>query len=157
MSMRGPGHNAGRNKGGRIGPDGLRQRERELLAAARAGEPLSPEHGVMLLERIGRMRHGFAQARQQRLTIPEVALAEAYDELSSAFVLLVHDRELLEDRVGRAEAEIDRRVRASVAELRREMSRIREERDDYRQAARDADASRLALHRVIGLGEALHA
>ena len=150
MSARGPGRNAGRNRG-RVGPDGLRERERDLLGAARAGEPLAPELAVMLLERIAKMRYGHAQAHAEQIAShPGAALAEAYDELSSAFVLLITEQAVLEAHVTRLRVAAERRARTD-AQMESEMRRLREERDEARQAARDADGRRLALYRVLEL------
>lgn len=152
MSMRGPGLNAGRNRG-RVGPDGLRARERELLAAARDGEPLAPDVAVTMLERIGKIRYGHARASARQVAaLPAAALAEAYDELCSAFTLVLEDRAVLEARVTRLQAAAERRAR-SDAQMDRELRRLREERDDAREAARDADGRRMALHRVLELAQ----
>lgn len=153
MSIRGPGRNAGRNRGRSVGPDGLRARERELLEAARAGEPLPPDVAITMLERIAKMRHGHAQASARQVaTLPAAALAEAYDELCSAFALVLEDRAVLEARVARLKAAAERRAR-SDAQIDSELRRLREERDDARQAARNADGRRLALHRVLELAQ----
>lgn len=145
MSTRGPGLNAGRNRGGRVGADGLRHSERELLAGARAGEALAPEHAVVLLERIAKMRHGHARALARQLAVtPGAALAEAYDELGSAFVYLLTARAVLAKRLARALRDIDG--------LMGEIRRLRDERDEYRDAAREADGRRMALYRVMGAG-----
>lgn len=158
MSVRGAGRNARRNRG-RVGPDGLRARERELLDLARAGEPLTPEQGVMLLERLSKLRYGLARVLAERVTVPAAALAEAYDELCSAFVLLLNERDLVDARVAQVNRQrrvAEARAQADVQRLLAEIKRVSEERDDYREAARCADGQRLALQRARARGEVLH-
>jgi chromosome segregation ATPase len=132
--------------------DELRKRERVILDMARRGDPVAPSLVVALCRSLA---HARQQLRDERYADPGRALVEAYRELSEGFALLVQERRELDAQLAslrkKRAGETTRRPRKPplTHDMVDEMRRLREERDDARQAARDADGRYLALYRQL--------
>lgn len=109
----------------------LRPREWELLERARVlrGWPFAADL-VTILERLGRTRHA---------RLVDANYRTGFDERGQR----IQD---LEQRI----ATMRQRHDADLSRLANELRRVKEERDDHRQAARNETARRMAMQRTRG-------
>lgn len=137
-----------------IGPDGLRPGERWLIEQAQQRLPLPPEQVAKVVRRLGRMR----LAGTEIGTTAMQARADAFDEVCTGFAVLHRENEGLRNRVAQVEAALVARkqelakAHRTMTGLQRELERVRAERDEFRQAARDADAQRIVMQRRVADG-----
>lgn len=132
--------------------DELHGWERMVFDEAERGEHAQPRRVASLCRSLAFGRQAWRDAERAD---PGAALEEAYRELSAGFTLLVQERRELDAQLASLRKQLaSKAVRRSrkpplTHDVVDEMRRLREERDDSRQAARDADGRYLALHRQM--------
>lgn len=143
-----------------VGADRLRPRERHLLTRARAGEAIPAADGVLIIERLRRVRDAIVRDETWQRASAFMAMVDGFvalledrdrlasDDLPAEIVRLENELDVLEARYRRAAQALgDSRIAES--RLQAELLRVKAERDEFRDAARDADGQRLALQRQL--------